>query len=193
MTLHILNIKNLAALLLGCFFLYSCENDRNVVNNLNNSKELEREEATFVKINYTVAGKTKAILTAPLMIRIADTNAFYEFPKTLYAEFYNTAGIKETQLTSLYGKYNDVKNIIYLRDSVKIVNNLKGDTIYCEDLYWDKSRVGLEFYTNRKVRIRQPGGQYLNLAGGMEADQAMKNIHMLKGVGVINSKGEFTP
>ena len=186
-----INKKITAATLMCCFFLCACENDRTVVNNLNKKKQNNTEQATDVILNYTMGGKTKAILTSPLMIHFEDTSSYYEFPNTLYAEFYNPLAQKETKLTALYGKYKDASSIIYLRDSVKIINILKGDTIYCEDLYWDRSRAGLEFYTNKKARIRQPNGQYLNLAGGMESDQAMKNVHMLKAVGAINNDGKI--
>jgi hypothetical protein len=190
---NIINYTTIAALTFGCFFFTSCENDRTAVNNLGKRDAQNTEQATDVKINYTVGGKTKAIMTAPLMLRVNDTVPFYEFPKTLYAEFYNLQALKETVLTAHYGKYKDAVNEIYLRDSVKIVNLLKGDTIYCEDLYWDSKRVGFEFYTKRKLRIRQPDGQYYNLAGGMEADQALKNIHGLNVDGALNSKGELVP
>ncbi len=181
-----------AALFISCFFLFSCENDRTVVNALATKKENNTEVATDIKMNYTVGGKAKAILTAPLMIHVEDTVSYYEFPNTLYAEFYNLQEQKESKLTALYGKYKDGKNIIYLRDSVKIINMLKGDTIYCEDLYWDRSRTGVEFYTNKKVRIRQKDGQYMN-GIGMEADQAFKNFHLLNGNGIINSRGDGFP
>ncbi len=181
-----------AALFISCFFLFSCENDRTVVNQLAKKKENNTEVATDIKMNYTVGGKAKAILTAPIMIHVEDTVSYYEFPKTLYAEFYNIQEQKESKLTALYGKYKDGKDIIYLKDSVKIINMLKGDTIYCEDLYWDRSRTGVEFYTNKKVRIRQKDGQHMN-GLGMEADQAFKNFHLLNGNGVINSKGDGFP
>jgi LPS export ABC transporter protein LptC len=181
-----------AALSISCFFLFSCENDRAVVNALATKKENNKEVATDIKMNYTVGGKAKAILTAPLMVHVEDTVSYYEFPNTLYAEFYNLQEQKESKLTALYGKYKDGINIIYLRDSVKIINMLKGDTIYCEDLYWDRSRIGVEFYTNKKVRIRQKNGEYLN-GMGMEADQAFKNFHLLNGNGVINSRGDGFP
>ena len=180
-----------AALFTGCFFLFSCENDVNEVNSIN-KKTGSVEEATFIKINYTVAGKAKAILTAPLMLHVEDTTTYYEFPKTLYAEFYNVDEIKESKLTAFYGKYKDGESIIYLRDSVKIINMLKGDTIYCDDLYWDRNRKGVEFYTDKKVKIRQKDGQYMN-GTGMEADQGFKNYHMLHPQGVINSKGDGFP
>jgi LPS export ABC transporter protein LptC len=181
-----------AALLVSCFFLFSCENDPKVVNNWGKKKENGTEEATDIKMNYTVGGKTKAILTAPLMLHVEDTSSYYEFPKTLYAEFYNLQAQKESKLTAMYGKYKDAQSIVYLRDSVKIINMLKGDTIYCEDLYWDRSRTGVEFYTNKKVRIRQKDGQYMN-GSGMEADQAFKNYHLTNGDGVINSRGDGFP
>ena len=181
----------LAAFLTGCFFLCACENDVNEVNNLN-KKTGSTEEATFIKINYTVSGKAKAILTAPLMLHVEDSTTYYEFPKTLYAEFYNVDQVKESKLTALYGKYKDGESLIYLRDSVKIINMLKGDTIYCDDLYWDRNRRGVEFYTNKKVRIRQKDGQYMN-GTGMEADQGFKNYHMLHPNGVINAKGDGFP
>ncbi len=184
------NIK--AALFVSCFFLFSCENDPAVINNLGKKKENGTEEATFIKMNYSVAGKTKAILTAPLMLHVEDTVSYYEFPKTLYAEFYNVQDQKESKLTALYGKYKDAQSLIYLRDSVTIINILKGDTIYCEDLYWDRSKVGVEFYTYKKVRIRQKDGQYMN-GSGMEADQAFKNYHLTNGNGVLNSKGDGFP
>lgn len=76
----------LAALFTGCFFLCSCENDVNEVYNLN-KKTGSTEEATFIKINYTIGGKAKAILTAPLMLHVEDSTTYYEFPKTLYAEW----------------------------------------------------------------------------------------------------------
>ena len=180
-----------AALFTGCFFLFSCENDTNAVNNIN-KKNIGTEEATDIKINYTTGGKTKAILTAPLMIHVEDTGTYYEFPKTLYAEFYNETEQKETMLTALYGKYKDGESIIYLRDSVKIINMLRGDTIYCEDLWWDRSRTGVEFHTEKKVRIRQKDGQYLN-GSGMEASQSFKNYHMLHPNGILNSGGNGFP
>jgi LPS export ABC transporter protein LptC len=182
----------LAALFVGCFFLFSCENDTKELQKLDKKKESNTEIATDIKMNYTLGGKAKALLTAPIMIHVEDTVSYYEFPKTLYAEFYNMQEQKESKLTAMYGKYQDEKSIVFLRDSVKIINILKGDTIYCEDLYWDRSRTGVEFYTNKKVQIRQRDGQFMN-GYGMEADQAFKNYHLTKGNGAINSRTDGFP
>lgn len=180
-----------AAIIISCFFLCSCENNPADVDNLN-KKTAGVEQATFVKIHYSVAGRPKALLTAPLMLHVDDTLSYYEFPKKVYAEFYNLTQQKESTLTALYGKYKDGQNIVYLRDSVQVINILKGDTIDCEDLYWDRSRKGVEFYTDKKVKIRQRDGQFLN-GKGLEADEAFKNFHIIYGNGVLNSNENGLP
>lgn len=172
-----------AALLTGCIFLSSCENDEAEVKNLN-TKKLGVEEAKSIKLNYTLGGKTKAILTAPLMLRVQDTMPYYEFPKTLQTDFYNQNGVVESRLTALYARYKETKSIVYLRDSVKVINLEKGDTLYCQELYWDRARVGREFYTDKAVRIRTKT-QILD-GIGMEASQDFKNWLITNPTGILN-------
>ena len=172
-----------AALLQGCIFLCGCENDEREVNNLY-AKKLGIEEAVNVKLNYTTAGRIKAILTAPLMLRVQDTMPYYEFPKTLEAFFYNEAGIVESKLTAHYAKYKETYSIVFLRDSVKVINMQKGDTLYCKELYWDRARTGAEFYTDKPVRIRTRT-QVLD-GVGMESSQDFNNWYIIKPTGILN-------
>lgn len=166
-------LKLFTALLSGCFFLYSCENDQAAVNNLNKKKSLSVEEARNVLINYTLGGKIKTVLKSPLMLRVQDTVIYIEFPKTLSADFYNDKGVVESKLTALYGKYKENESIIYLRDSVRVISLEKGDTLYCEELYWDRNRVGAEFYTDKAIRIRTKTQIIDGI--GMEAPQHFKD------------------
>ncbi len=59
-----------------------------------------------------------------------------------------------------------------MRDSVVVINFSKGDTLYCDELYWNRSRIGAEFYTDKPVRIRTKT-QIIN-GTGMEAPQDFK-------------------
>lgn len=172
-----------AAFLQGCFFLCGCENDEKEVNGLY-SKKLGIEEATNVKLNYTTGGKIKAILTAPLMLHVQDTMPYYEFPKTLEALFYNEAGTAESRLTALYAKYKETKSLVFLRDSVKVVNMQKGDTLYCKELFWDRNKPGAEFFTDKPVRIRTKT-QVLD-GVGMESSQDFNNWRIIKVTGTLN-------
>ena len=170
-----------AVLLTGCFFFIACENDEAVIKNLY-SKKLGKEEAKKVKLIFTTGGKTKAILTSPLMLRVQDTGNYVEFPKTLEVNFYNEFGIAESKLTALYARYKENQDIVYLRDSVKVVN-IKGEILYCDELYWQRSKKGAEFYTDKPVRIRTL--THIIDGVGMEASQDFKNYFIKKPTGII--------
>jgi LPS export ABC transporter protein LptC len=188
----LITYKKYLAAVICCLFLFACENKEAEIADLV-KKNTNNEEATNIVLQYTTGGKPKAILTAPLMLRVQDSITFYEFPKTVHGVFFNEQQQEETIVDALYGKYSDGNNTVYLKDSVKIVNLLKGDTIYCEDLYWNGARKGTEFYTYKKVRIKQIGGQYINGANGLEADEAFKNFHIRTGDGKINGGNTVLP
>ncbi|HSN60200.1 MAG TPA: LPS export ABC transporter periplasmic protein LptC [Ferruginibacter sp.] len=170
-----------AALILGCFFLVSCENDEAEVKSLF-TKKLGVEEARIIKLTFTTGGKTKAILTSPLMLRVQDTITYVEFPKTLEVNFYNDSAKVESTMTALYGRYKESQNIVFLKDSVKIINT-KGETLNTDELYWDRSRTGFEFYTDKPVRIRTL--THIIDGVGMEASQDFKQRVIRKVTGMI--------
>ena len=63
------------------------------------------------------------------------------------------------------------------------VTNIKGDTLYCNELYWDRSRTGTEFYTDKPVRIRTKTEVIDGI--GMEASQDFKEYHIIHPAGNI--------
>lgn len=172
-----------AALILSCIFLLSCENDESKVRNLNSTKT-GVEEAKTITLNYTIGGKTKAILTSPLMLNVQESIPYVEFPKTLHVDFYNDSAKIESKLNAHYGRYKQYQSIVYLKDSVVVINMEKGDTLICDELYWDRSKTGNEFYTDKPVRIRTKT-QTIN-GKGMEASQDFKNWRITESVGTIS-------
>lgn len=149
---HPYKINLAAALIMGCFFIAGCENSQQQLDELT-SRRIGVEEGRGIKINYSIGGKTKAVLTAALMLRYQDTVPYIEFPKSIHADFYNDSLAIESRLDALYGRYMETESKVYLRDSVRLFNR-NGDTLYCNELYWDRNRVGNEFYTDKPVRIR---------------------------------------
>lgn len=173
--------KIAAALISGCIFLSACENKEQELKDLY-SKKLGIEEARNVDINYTLGGKAKAKLLAPVMLRVQDTMPYVEFPKNLHVDFYNdTAGV-DSRLDARYGKYFEAQSRVFLKDSVKVINVL-GDTLYCEELWWDRSKINHEFYTDKPVRIRR---KTLIIDGvGMDARQDFKQWTILNPKGFL--------
>jgi LPS export ABC transporter protein LptC len=160
----------LAAFVIGCFFVYSCENKMGDVQNVG-AKHIGVEEGKNIESYLSQDGKTKAKLTAPVMLRYQADTPKVEFPKTLHVNFYNDSLQVESKLFAKYGRYLENENRIYLRDSV-VIYNVKGDTLLCKDLYWDQQK-GI-FYTDKNVIIKKPGNQVMH-GKGMVAQQDFRS------------------
>ena len=177
------NILFIAACISGCFFYAGCENKPEDIKKAT-AKTLGVEEGKDVEINYTIGGKTKAILTAPVMLRVQDTVSYVEFPKTLVAHFYNEDQMPESILTAKYGRYIEMRSNVYLRDSITVINFIKGDTLQTDELYWDRNRLDNEFYTDKPVRIRTKTQIIDGI--GMEARQDFRTYHIKEVTGIIS-------
>lgn len=151
--------------------LLSCGNSEKELSEYN-SKSLGIEEIKNADINYTLGGKAKAKLLSPLMLRVQDANPYVEFPKKLHVDFFNETGTVDSRLDALYGKYLEQESKVFLKDSVRVIN-IKGDTLYCDELWWDRNLKGNEFYTDKPVKIRTKT-QLIN-GTGMKASQDFKN------------------
>ncbi len=179
-----------AAFITGCFFLCSCENKLADIQDLHN-KSTGRDEAKKVVIKYSIGGKKKALLTSPLMYRVQDSTSYIEFPNTIHVDFYKegTDSI-ESRLDARYARYQDMKSVVFLRDSVRVINVL-GDTLFCNELYWDRTKTGEEFYTDKPVRIRRR--TEIIDGTGMQAAQDFKAWSVQNPVGILRVSGTQFP
>ena len=109
------------------------------------------EQGTHIESYYSQNSKVKAKLTAPLMLRYESDSVYTEFPKTLHVDFYNDTMNVESRMDAMYGKYFQYQHKVFLRDSVVVKNILKGDTLHCDELWWDQNTH--KYYTDKNVRI----------------------------------------
>lgn len=156
------------ALFAGCFILFSCENDVSKIPRPYD-KRTSMEEGHNITSYLSQNGKVKATLTAPLMYRYQADSPYVEFPKSLHVDFFNDSLQKETLLDARYGKYREWENKVFLRDSVVVKNIITGDTLRCNELWWDQGAQ--KFYTNKPARIYKKDKTVLISLGGMEAKQ----------------------
>ena len=189
MTAGIFDIKKMAAVLTGCFFLFGCENKLEDVNP--GPKSVGKDEAINVNIKYSIGGRKKAVLTSPLMYRVLNAENYVEFPNTIHVDFYNDAGdTLESRLDAHYAKYQESQSKVFLKDSVKVINRM-GDTLYCNELYWDRSKLNQEFYTDKPVRIRRKMEIIDGI--GLDARQDFKEWHIVQPTGFVKVPGSQFP
>lgn len=176
-----------AAFSFGCFFLFGCENDEKQIAEMG-KKKLAVDTATSIESFLSQGGIVKARLTAPLMLRVQTDTPFIEFPKTLHVDFYSDSTKVESQLSSLYGKYRENENKVLLRDSV-VVFNEKGDTLHCQELWWDQQSE--KFYTDKPVRIYQKDKRIFG--NGLESAQNFSWYKIQNITGIVQVPKEGLP
>ncbi len=170
-----------AAAFSGCILFFGCENSMKDFEQIT-PKGIAVEEAKDVDILYTLGDKTKARLTAPDMLRHQETQPYIEFTKTVHSDFYDDSLQVESKLDAHYGKYLESESKVFLKDSVRVFN-VQGDTLYCNELWWDRARTGQEFYTDKPVRIRTK--THILDGDGLDAPQDFNTWHLINGRGIV--------
>jgi len=140
----------------------------------------------FTDATGKLSAKVKGKLTAPYMLRYDRADSPYaEFPRTLHVDFYNDSLKTESQMDALYGRHYQNQDKVYLRDSVVVKNLSKGDTLRCQELWWDGHTQ--KFTTDKPVRIYTP--DKILYGTGMEADQDFKWYTIKKLTGTVLTSG----
>jgi len=176
------NVTMLAILFAAFTILCACENDLKDMPNLRD-KRTALDEGRNIQVYLSQNGKVKGKLTAPLMFIFQADSPYTEFPKSLHVDFYNDSLVKESQLDAKYGKDRSWENKVFLRDSVVVINVLKGDTLRCEELWWDKNAQ--KFYTDKPAHYSQKDGFVNYGRNGLEAKQDLSNLVFYENKGTL--------
>jgi LPS export ABC transporter protein LptC len=134
--------------------------------------------------------RVKAKLTAPYMRRSEMDTPYVEFPNSLHVDFYNDSLIIESLMDSKYGKWREQDGKVFLKDSVVIKNIMKGDTLYCKELWGDQKAE--KFYTDKPVQIHKSGGTIL-YGTGLEAPQDFSGYTIYQITGPFAFPGNGLP
>lgn len=178
----------IAAFMMGCFFIYGCENDPGMVDALTRNV-IEVEEGRNIEAYLSQEGVMKAKLIAPVMFRVMKVDTPHvEFPQSLHVDFYNDSARIETWLNCKYGKYFETLDKVYLRDSV-IVINVKGDTLRAPELWWDqKAKL---FYTDSVAEYHRID-KHIFGGKGLVATQDMTEVTFKVPTGTVKVSKEGT-
>ena len=175
-------IQMIAACLLGCFFIVSCENDVKKIDALL-AKKTGLEEGKDIESFLSQDGLLKARLRSPYMLRYLVDTPYLEFPRKLHVDFYNDSTKIESTLDAMYARYRENQRIVYLKDSIVVINILQGDTLKTDELWWDQNKQ--QFYTERDVEIRKPTQTIFGK--GLTAKQNFSEYTIFKINGIVQT------
>jgi LPS export ABC transporter protein LptC len=119
------------------------------------------------------------------MLRHQVDSPYVEFPRTLHVDFFNDSVKVESTLDAHYARYRDYENKVFLKDSVVVINTLKGDTLKTNELWWDQNTE--EFYTDKPVRIYQRDKTIYGT--GLRAAQDFSSYDIFRITGTVLTSG----
>lgn len=176
-----------AAVLIAAFFV-SCDSkysSEQLVDLTHIKDSLSVETGTDVTINYTDSAVLRARIFAPLMQRFPTAKEPYiEMSEGVKADFYDPSGEVQSSLVANYAINYELKEMIIIRDSVRVINK-RDEEIKTEELIWDKK--ARKVYSDKPVRIRERDEKIL-IGEGFESNETFTKYTIKKLTGTINIK-----
>ena len=165
------------ALISSCFFMASCENNVNEVRNLgkkNGGVDIGKDVAIYM----SSGGKMSAKIMGPIMNRyLQDSSKMVEFPNNIYVDFFKDSAKVDSKLRANYANCKETENKIFLQGNV-VVFNLQGDTLWCQEMFWDQETG--KFQTDKDVIVKQHNPQVKTFGKGFEANQDLTDIRIFQ-------------
>ncbi|MHB1920735.1 MAG: LPS export ABC transporter periplasmic protein LptC [Chitinophagaceae bacterium] len=173
-------LSRVSAFLLFLLLVSGCENDIRQVRAMTKGN-VGVEEAQTILSYYSVAGKVKARMTAPVLYRYLKNPPYVKFPEGLRVDFFNDSLQVQSVLTAKKGYYYENSNKVLVRDSVVVTNIKKGESLHTEELHWDAQKQ--QFFTDKPVHI-VTSTEIIN-GTGLTSNQNFTDYHILQ---VTNSQ-----
>lgn len=168
--------------------LFSCNNDIEEINRLNQTDTTPAMFAKNVSISESEYGRIKYNITSSFLKRYetpgkGSSTIFPEGFKVIFYDSLQPDKIR-TEITAEYGLDDEGRRIMEAKTNVVVINHLKGETLNTERLVWDKNTK--KVYSDKFVTITTP--DKIIYGEGMESDEKFERwtIKKPKGEMYIN-------
>ncbi|MBQ7984885.1 MAG: LPS export ABC transporter periplasmic protein LptC [Bacteroidales bacterium] len=122
-------------------------------------------------------GEVYARLEAKTVQYYSGDSAKTVFPDGIKVLIYNKDMSDKSLLTANYAiNYTSSSDLVYIKDSVKIINFNTQDTIYCRDLYWNQDAKTV--YSHNPIRRYTQGGE--TFGDGMTANEQFDSVVVIR-------------
>ena len=105
---------------------------------------------------------------------------YWDFPKGIWLEKFNTQLDVEAEIQSDYAIYYDKKRLWDLRDNVKAVNQ-EGEQFECDQLFWDENTETV--YSDSRIKITQKDKIIEGI--GFESNQSLTKYMIRRPTGIF--------
>ena len=167
--------------LFGVFvaLLVGCQNDVALVQKISFQADAPTESTKDLVLTYAEAGYARVEIHAALAETYRNNLQVTKIKDSLKVYFFNEKGDIVSTLSALYGQINYSTGQLLVKDSVRLYNHKKKQTLETEVLYWDQKDSSI--YTKSAVIVRSPKGKLFGK--GIRTKQDFSNYVILEPVG----------
>jgi LPS export ABC transporter protein LptC len=179
-------------LLLGMTLFFSCGNDIEKVNKLDNPDTIPAAHATDVEIILSDSSFVRIKIVSPELkeFPVADSlEPKTEFPQGLVATFYNKSMEIESTLEAGYAIYHTKRKLFEASKNVVIKNFTQDQELHTNLLWWDE--INERIWSDQAVTIITSSGTTYG-DSGFESDQNFSKYSILQSHGQMKVKDNPT-
>ncbi len=179
---HISILYKIPAGLLLAGILFSCVNDLEKIQKVTFDPKAPDEITKDLNVFYTDSGYARVEISAKLAETYRSPEMITKLKDGLKVNFFSPDGEIVSTLSALYGEVNFSKGLLFVKDSVRLLNHVKKQQLETEVLFWNQKDSTI--YTNSDVIVRSPKG--LLYGKGIQTSQDFSYYEFLKPYGKIN-------
>jgi len=167
--------------------IYSCENDLDAIERISFDAHSPDETTKNLKMIYADEGYARVEIYASIAETYRGKEEITKIKDSLKVHFFNEKGEIVSKLTALYGEINNTKGTLMVKDSVRLYNYEKKQTLETEALFWNQKDSSI--YTKSSVIVRSPKGTLFG--EGIRTKQDFSKYELIKPVGKFQLENEL--
>ena len=158
MIIKIGKLQKITTFFLFLGFIFSCENDMSSVKKVLFDRSNPDESTEKLHLIYSDYGIARVEIFAAKSETFRDKKHITKMHDSLRVNFFSSNGIIVSRLTALYGEIDHTSSKIIVRDSVRLTNFAKNQTLETEALIWNQNDSTI--YSVSQVIIKTPKGTF---------------------------------
>jgi len=165
---------------MACLF-FACSEKQEKVDAITDRSNTPSLRATEIITVISDSGITRYRLKTPEWLIFDQAEVpYWEFPKGIRLEKFDSRLNIDSELESNYAIYYEKKRLWDLRDSIKAVN-AEGEQFECDQLFWDENTERV--YSDSRIKITQKSKIIEGI--GFESNQAMTQYTIQNPTGIF--------
>ena len=193
MRLSTKSVVRVIPLIMGMTLIFSCRNDIEKINKLDNPDTIPAAHATDVEIVVSDSAFVRVKIVSPELkeFPVADSlEPKTEFPQGLVATFYDKSMRVESTLVAGYAIYHTKRKLFEASKNVVIKNFTQDQELHTDLLWWDEKNARI--WSDQAVTIITARGTTYG-DSGFQSDQNFTKYNILRSHGQMKVKENPKP